>query len=552
MRKLYLVIFFSLFFWLAPIVSAESVLNFQADYWIQENGTIKVKEQIEYDFSVARHGIYRTIPYLKTNSQGKQFKLELTDFKVNQPFSTSVENNQVKLKIGEANRTIVGQQTYIIEYLVKGGLTYFSDHDELYWNITGNDWEVPILKTSANIYLPTAIESNQIKLQCYTGLKGSTETLCNQNYQNNQAVFQSQLPLSPGSGLTIVFSFPKGLVAVLEPTPYTPFWQTAFGKILTLILAISFLLVIVFWYLVYPVWIIIKWFRVGRDPVATVGEATAWFSPPKVGKHELTPGEAGTLIDEKVAFREMFATIIDLARRGYFVIKEKTKDDFYFIHKTDWTTDKQLLDYEKELLVNLFGTKTEIRLKNKKMLTAYTKLSEQLYQVVVHRQLFLQNPNSIRIFYGVIAVLALSSANLFLVVVAIIFGMAMPKKTLLGVNAANMVKSLHHFLVSQDRQLAFQAQKQLLFEKLLPYAIVLGVEKIWAKRFAKFDLKSPDWYQSQTGSNFNSLVLANSLNHSFNTMQSTMTPTSSSSGFSSGFSGGSSGGGGGGGGGGSW
>ena len=198
------------------------------------------------------------------------------------------------------------------------------------------------------------------------------------------------------------------------------------------------------------------------------------------------------------------------------------------------------------------GSKTEIRIKGKKMLSAYSQLCESLYQTVVHLQLFPQNPSSIRIFYGVIAALAMSSANLFLLVVALIFGMAMPKKTALGVDTANMVKSLRNFLISQDRQLAFQAQKQLLFEKLLPYAIVFGVEKIWAKRFAEFDLKTPDWYESQTGTRFNTLVLANSLGRSFNTMTSSMTTTSSSSGFSSGFSGGSSGGGGGGGGGGSW
>ena len=553
MRRLILAVYLCFFaFLFVPQVLADSVINFQADYLINQDGTILVKEKIIYDFTEPRHGIYRQIPYLKINQEGKQFKLDLIDFKVNYPFTTSIENNQIKLKIGEADKTLIGRQTYIIEYLIKGGLTYFSDHDELYWNVTGLEWEVPILSTQANIYLPKAVEDRQIKLQCFTGPKGSTQALCDQGFSQNQAQFQSQIPLSPGSGLTIVFGFPKDLVAVLEPVSYTPFWQTGLGKVIKTILAVSFLLAIVFWYLAYPVWIIIKWFRVGRDPKGIIGEASAWFSPPKIGKHELTPGEAGTLIDEKASFRELFGTIVDLARRGYFVIQERAKNDLYFIRRKNWSKDKNIQDYEKELLNSLFGSKTEIRIKGKKMLSAYSQLCESLYQTVVHLQLFPQNPSSIRIFYGVIAALAMSSANLFLLVVALIFGMAMPKKTALGVDTANMVKSLRNFLISQDRQLAFQAQKQLLFEKLLPYAIVFGVEKIWAKRFAEFDLKTPDWYESQTGTRFNTLVLANSLGRSFNTMTSSMTTTSSSSGFSSGFSGGSSGGGGGGGGGGSW
>lgn len=112
--------------------------------------------------------------------------------------------------------------------------------------------------------------------------------------------------------------------------------------------------------------------------------------------------------------------------------------------------------------------------------------------------------------------------------------------------------SLKRFLISQERKLAFQAKNQMMFEKLLPYAIAFGVEKIWAERFKDISLKNPDWYEGHGASSFNSMILVNSLSHSYTGIARAATPTSSSSGFSSGFSGGSSGGGGGGGGGGSW
>ena len=92
-----------------------------------------------------------------------------------------------------------------------------------------------------------------------------------------------------------------------------------------------------------------------------------------------------------------------------------------------------------------------------------------------------------------------------------------------------------------------------MFEKLLPYAVAFGVEKIWANRFKDIQLRQPEWYSGYgSSSRFNSVYFTNSLNSSFSSVRSAATPVSSSTGHSSGFSGGSSGGGGGGGGGGSW
>ena len=99
MRRLILAVYLCFFaFLFVPQVLADSVINFQADYLINQDGTILVKEKIIYDFTEPRHGIYRQIPYLKINQEGKQFKLDLIDFKVNYPFTTSIENNQIKLK----------------------------------------------------------------------------------------------------------------------------------------------------------------------------------------------------------------------------------------------------------------------------------------------------------------------------------------------------------------------------------------------------------------------------------------------------------------------
>ena len=137
--------------------------------------------------------------------------------------------------------------------------------------------------------------------------------------------------------------------------------------------------------------------------------------------------------------------------------------------------------------------------------------------------------------------MAVMTFNLPLFLISLIFGRAMPVKTLAGARAANVAKSLRNFLTSQERQLEFQAKKQLMFEELLPFAVAFGVEKIWAQRFKDINLKPPEWYSSyQTGA-FNSTTFTRSLGYSLGSIASAATPTRSSSGFSSGFSGGSSG-----------
>jgi uncharacterized membrane protein len=192
-----------------------------------------------------------------------------------------------------------------------------------------------------------------------------------------------------------------------------------------------------------------------------------------------------------------------------------------------------------------------------KLFETYTDAQELLYKQNITNGFFPENPEDIRKFYTIITVLAFISGNIGLFIIAITFGRVMPRKTIGGSEAAGRARSLRRFLTSQEKQLAYQAKAQLLFEKLLPYAVAFGVERIWAARFKDINIRPPDWFQSSnTGTmrHFSTALFVGSLNHSFSAVRYTPTHTRSTSGFSSGFSsgGGFSGGGGGGGGGGSW
>ncbi|MBI5126924.1 DUF2207 domain-containing protein [Candidatus Roizmanbacteria bacterium] len=543
-----------LFFLFVFNVNAEEIKDFDSQININKDGTVDIKETITYDFgNLFKHGIFRTIPYIKTNKDGKKFQLVFDNFSVTDEsgmpyqYSQTTENNDLRLKIGDPNRTISGSHTYIIDYKVSGALTYFSDHDELYWNITGNDWEVPIVRATSKIILPPQIKEDEINGKCYIGESGSTETDCEIQKNKNSIKFDTVNELSITEGLTVVVGFPIDVINVLEPKPYTEFKDSLMGKFVMLLMSLIGLI----WYGLLPFYIIYRWFKTGRDPKGTVGVTTAWFDPPKTpdNKRSLTPGEVGTLGDETVDLKDISATIIDLARRGYLKIEERKKNDFYLINLGN---SKPLFSFERLLIDKFFKNKTEIRLKDEHLYEEVEEIKKNLYQIVVDEKLFSQNPETTRTIYYVIALVALFTGNLPLAFVSFIFGRAMPKKTVEGVNAFNISKSLKNFLTSQERQMKFQADKQMMFEKLLPYAVVFGVEKVWAKRFENLNLRQPDWYQGYLSGHFNSYIFVNSLSSSMGSFRSAATPTRSSSGFSSGFSGGSSGGGGGGGGGGSW
>lgn len=539
-------------------ITGEHIKLFQTNIVVQKNGSILVKEIINYDFdTLQKHGIYRTIPTDKINQDNKKYRLDFSGFSVTdekgnrQNFSTQNSSGEIKLKIGDADKLITGLHSYVISYTVKGAITYYSDHDELYWNATGNDWTVPIAQAVTKVDLPSEIKETDITNACYTGSKNSTVSLCKNAKQNSSSYSATNFHLYSQQGLTIVVGFPKNIVAVVEPKLITPFEDTLLGKLFFLGLG----LLITWWYVLFPFYIIVKWWLQGRDPKGLVGETRAWFDSPKTpsNKRFLTPAEVGTLGDETVDLKDISATIVDLARRGYIKIEERKKGDYFFVKMKDFTSG--LLSFESQLLTGMFGKKAEIRLKDEKLYETVSDVTKQLYQDVVDEGLFPKNPNSIRTFYYVIAGIALFTGNLFLAFVAFIFGRNMPAKTIDGVNAFNVAKSLKNFLTSQERQLEFQAEKQMMFEKLLPFAIAFGVEKIWAKRFEKMNLTPPDWYQGYDNRNFNSVIFANNLNSSMSSFRSSASPptsTRSTSGFSSGFSGGFSGGGGGGGGGGSW
>src|SRR3989344_3906776 len=263
---------------------------------VNTDGTIDVIETIHYDFGPQqKHGILREVPYQKTNQDGKKYNMKIevkavTDLR-REPYlyTTSESNGKLNLKIGDPNNYATGKKVYQIEYKVYGALTYFTDHDELYWNATGDEWDIPVEFAEVTIKLPKDISGN-VTINCYTGYKGSTASNCSTKLvANNLVTTQTKYPLYSREGLTFAVGFPKGYVTVLEP-------ERNYNDLVLIFLFICFAILWFIWGFIYPFRIFYNWYQdYKKSKKAKI--TSAWFSPPNeaVGK-PLTPAETTLMV----------------------------------------------------------------------------------------------------------------------------------------------------------------------------------------------------------------------------------------------------------------
>ncbi|MEJ0021290.1 MAG: DUF2207 domain-containing protein [Candidatus Doudnabacteria bacterium] len=550
--------------------SAESATNIDVHIKVNTDSTINVKETIRYDFgNVAHHGIYRDIP-VKYNTGLSAFNLRLSNIKVSddqgvpQPFSVSGIGDNMEIKIGDPNVTIAGAHTYIITYDVKRAINFFSDHDELYWNTLGTDWKVPIGQTSATVELPSGIKEQDIQATCFIGAMGSS-TLCNSEKAGEIINFTYTQPLQPGQGMTIVVGWPKGIVTPPGTlSKIKDFLTDNWGFVIPL-LAFIFLLY--------------YWNKKGRDPKDRE-VIIAEYGPPD----NLSPIEVGAIIDGKVDNRDLTAEIIQLAVQGYLKITRIEEHSFAASLFASYDYQLDLLkpfddlenSFDQQLLTGLFDGKQSVKTSDLKgsFSSKASQIMMDVYKNTVNKGYFSSNPTVIKsLFISVgLAVIVFSIvsapylgnvglppnfASVFSLILTglliIAFGYIMPRRTEKGVLVRDQIKGLQEYLsVAEADRIRFHNAPEktpAVFEKLLPYAIVLKVEKEWAAQFENIYKQPPTWYGGVWGPQFSAIAFTHDLGN-FGSVSAASFSTAASGG--SGFSGGGVGGGGGGGGGGGW
>jgi uncharacterized membrane protein len=537
------------------------VTEFNANAKIDTNRKVNITENITADFgNLSKHGIYRYIPYHYSrngNNYNVRIKIDsITDGNGNPiQYKETSSSGNLNLQIGNPDKTVNGVQKYKINYELERVINSFSDHDEFYWNVTGNDWPVSIDNAKISIDWPNdSVITDNI---CYVGSYGSANQNCSANVNKNEVTFLSNQTLTPGEGFTVVSGIKPGVIK-----PYST-WQ-----IVSWFLSDNWIYLVPVLILIY---LLVNYLKNGRDPKGKSTIAPE-FAPPD----NLRPAVLGTVYDEKVDAKDISAVIVDLAVRGYLKIKELSSKGVFGIESKDYefsSTGKDqndLDDYEKEIMDGIFRKGNSVKLSDlREDFYEHVKdIKDDLYAKVVSRGYFSKNPSSVRnsyigigsalIFLGIFLFAAINVFGLqYMValilsgVIIIIFSSFMPKRTDKGVETTRQIKGFYMYMHTAERYRQHFNEHEKIFEKFLPYAMVFGIVKEWANAFKDLAIERPDWYEG-TGT-FYPILFANNMINMQNSMNSTLiTPPSSAGAGGSGFSGGGVGGGFGGGGGGSW
>lgn len=563
-----------LLFFFAAIATSAKELNiekFDSQITVLPDGSIDVTETILVHFIGSPwHGLYREIPVEYVTPQGLNYTLFLNvesvtdDSGAKLKYENSRERHYRKLKIYVPDADD-SRKTIVIHYSVSDGLKFFEDHDELYWNVTGDEWDVPIQSATANITLPEA--TSHIRVNVFTGAYGARGRDAEAQIVGNGVEVHTTSPLRYREGLTVAVAFDKGFVH--EPTAAEHFWRTLRSN----------------WPLALPIFVFFGmfwlWWTRGRDP--RLRPISALYAPPD----DMTPGEVGTLIDNSVDMRDITAGIVDLAVRGYLHIQETKKEhmmglwsdtDYKFTLKKSRSEWNSLKPHEQELLDGIFSTGAENeQISLSDLHNVFYKnipgIKSRIFESLVGRGYYKRRPDSVKSSYvagGVIlgflciwggvflgknlgmAPLPFILAGILSGLIIIIFGQFMPARTLAGTRALEGVLGFEDFLdhVESDR-FNRMVKTPEMFEKFLPFAMALGVEKNWSKAFQNIFTQPPNWYSGTYGPRFYPSAFVGNLNTMSSQAGSVMASAPRSSG-GSGFSGGggSSGGGFGGGGGG--
>ena len=535
------------------------IADFKDTISINRDGGAFVSEKITLVFIGAWHGIHRTIPVEYPGPHGTNYTLFIdvkrvadeSGHKLKYDSSKSGDFLDLKIYIPDA---VDATRVINIDYAVRNAIRSFDDHDEFYWNVTGNDWPVPIDHASAFVTLPENAAGG-LRAQAFTGVYGSTEGAATVDVHGADVMVETTNPLPMRGGLTLDVYIPKDVVKA--PGALTRlFWFLGSNPIVFLpLLTLGVMLAL--------------WHTVGKDPDPGMSVAPM-YEPPK----GLSPAEVGTLIDDSTDPRDLTSTIVDLAVRGYLKIEEKVntflvfKSKDYVFHllkpREQWGND--LSPHERVMLENIFagGAETQLSSLKNRFYTAIPVIREDVMAALKRKGMYMLDPGSANGYsfaaaVGIALLLAglqylgwmnvfnsvplLIASGLISAVIWWLFARQMTAKTVLGARTMVAALGFQEFMnrVDADR---IKRLPPDTFEKYLAYAMALGVEQHWAQAFAGIVKDPPNWYVSQGGySGFNPIFFSSSMHSMATDMHQVFVSAPRASSSGSGFGGGGGGGG---------
>ena len=625
-RKKLLALIFSLFVVILLTGSAhavEEILDWHSDITVAQDASMTVTEtiQVRAEGNKIKRGIYRDFPTTYKDRAGNRVSVVFTLLAVEkdgrpEPHHTKNQSNGIRIYAGQSNVLLKpGVYTYKITYRTDRQLGYFEEHDELYWNVTGNGWEMRILKATASVTLPSTVPAGALKMAGYVGPQGSREQSVTWQVNSvGQASYTSGRPLNFREGLTIVLGWPKGHVAQPSRTQKTAFFLSDNAYFAAAMAGLLILFAYYFW----------AWRRVGKDPEK--GTVIPRFEPPD----NLSPAAMRYIMQMRFDNDAFAAAVINLAVKGYLTISEESKafgfSQEYTLKRTGEEPKTSLSRGEKRLARKLFpGNAKTLKLENKnhKKVSGGMDALKDLLKEEYHKSTFVNNSGYMTVgvlitiavifligisgntpsvpsimfiviwftpwtaatlflwaarkfvmaaifsFFLVMAGGAFANATsimflatlVFLVVINLLFYVLLKSPTNLGRRIMDRIEGFKMYLATAEEhrleKLHPPDKTPELFERYLPYALALEVDQEWSEKFADVLSRAVanDGYSPHWyhGHHWNSMHTGSFASGLGSSLSSAISSSSNAPGSSSGFGGGgSSGGGGGGGGGGGW
>jgi uncharacterized membrane protein YgcG len=562
----------------------ERILDWQSDIHVRPDSTLEVIEtlRVQAEGQQIRRGLLRDFPTRYVDRLGRRV---VTGFEVisvrrdgsTEPHALEKLSNGVRIRIGDPEEYLSpGEYTYTITYRTDRQLGFFADHDELYWNVTGNGWDFPIDTVRAQVFLPGNIDAASIAVEAYTGPQGAQGRDWEADSGPSLATFRSTRGLGPREGLTIVASWPKGHVVPPGLDQRAGYlvrdaWPAG--------LALGGLVLLLGYYL----WV---WRRVGRDPPKQV--IVPRYEPPA----GLSPAAMRFLKRMAYDDRCFAAAVLSLAVKGALRIEQESVGLFnrsrkFTLHRVDAPADAALAEDERVLRDRLFAAASSVELDNANHVLLSGAKLEHLRSLKARYMPSAFRANglwhavgiALSLLIGVFGVLLPAlrggfgpswwfmttpgrvalAAVVVALVANVVFGRLLKAPTVAGRATMDHVEGFRMYLdVAEGDELKLIDAPPLtvrLYERYLPAALALEVEQHWAERFAtvfatQAASHTPNWY---SGDAWNTSDVARFTSGFGSSFSSAISSSSTAPGSSSGSGGGgSSGGGGGGGGGGGW
>jgi hypothetical protein len=349
--RLLLVACLSLFAALSARAQSERILDYQSDITLEDDGSLQVTETITV-VSVGhqiRHGIFRDFPTSYKDPYNNRYvvgfqMLSATCDSAPEQFRVEDQFNGKRIYLGNPNTLVSpGRHVYTLTYSTNRQLGFYKDHDELFWNVTGNGWDFPIDAASATVHLPGNIPADKVTLSGFTGPQSSRESQLTSSREDAAFQFTAQRALAPHEGLSVLLMWPKGYITPPAFSQNLEFFFRANRG--ALLLASGFLITLLYY--------LIAWSVVGRDPAR--GVIMALYEPPA----NLSPSAMRYLMRMGYDNKTFAAAILDMAVRGFLKITEESGAYRLTLTGKD---DRVLTPDEKQIASALFEGRTEVLL----------------------------------------------------------------------------------------------------------------------------------------------------------------------------------------------